>query len=116
MSCLFRSLAIFINIGTDNLRQKICDFLEENPKLIDGKNNSLRVSDIVSEDFFLLYIKNMRNAETWGGGIEIKAFCEIYEYQVNVTIPNDKIISFYPKGLPVRIINISWTGNHFTSN
>ena len=112
MSCLFRSLAKFVNIETDDLRQKICDFLEENPKLMD---NTIRVSDITPENF-QTYINNMRNNETWGGGIEIKAFCEIYNYQVNIYIPNDKIIPFYPKGLPIRIVNILWTGNHFTTN
>ncbi len=112
MSCLFRSLAKFVNIETDALRQKICDFLEENPKLMD---NTIRVSDITPENF-QTYINNMRNNETWGGGIEIKAFCEIYNYQVNIYIPNDKMITFYPKGLPIRIINLSWTGNHFISN
>lgn len=107
MSCLFRSLAKFVNIETDDLRQKICDFLSENPELID----SIRVNDITPNN----YVLNMRNNETWGGGIEIKAFCEIYNYQVNVHIPKS-VIPFYPKQLPVRIINISWTGNHFTPN
>jgi len=108
MSCLFRSLSKFVNIETDDLRQNICDFLDENPKLID----SIRVNDITPNN----YVLNMRNNETWGGGIEIKAFCEMYNYQVNVYIPNEKIITFYPQRLPVRIINIKWSGNHFTSN
>ena len=112
MSCLFRSLSKFVNLEEDNLRKKICDFLETNPLLIDG---TLKTSDITPQEFST-YILNMRDCDTWGGGIEIKAFCEIYNYQVNVYIPNGKIISFYPKRLPVRIINITLTGNHFTSN
>ena len=111
MSCLFRSLAKFVNLKADNLRQKICDFLETNPELID----TVKLSDITPHEFST-YINDMRNDETWGGGIEIKAFCEIYNYQVNIYISDSKIITFYPKGLPIRIINISWTGNHFTSN
>ena len=111
MSCLFRSLSKFVNLEEDNLRKKICDFLETNPELID----TVKLSDITPQKFST-YILNMRDCDTWGGGIEIKAFCEIYNYQVNVYIPNGKIISFYPKRLPVRIINITWTGNHFTSN
>ena len=74
----------------DNLRKKICDFLETNPLLIDG---TLKTSDITPQEFST-YILNMRDCDTWGGGIEIKAFCEIYNYQVNVYIPNGKIISF----------------------
>jgi len=101
-----------VNLDANSLRQKICDYLDTNPKLID---NSVRVSDITPEKFSV-YITNMRDDETWGVGIEIKAFCEIYDYQVNVYIPNGKIIPFYPQRLPIRIVNVSWTGNHFTPN
>ena len=33
MSCLFNSLNYFIKEGSDNIRQKVCDYLEENNPL-----------------------------------------------------------------------------------
>ena len=115
MSCLFRSLSNFISSDTDELRQKICDFLEQNPIIFDDikadkaieweKNISLQE-----------YVNEMRKNETWGGAIEIKSFCEIFKIQVNVHISSIKIIDFMPSTPPVSIINISWNGNHFTSN
>lgn len=114
MSCLFRSLSKFVDLKTDELRQKICDFLEENPVLLDSQkvNDLINTQNIQPVD----YIQNMRKPSTWGGGIEIKSFCDMYNYQVNVHIPGNIIIPFYPKLLPIKIINISWTGYHFTPN
>jgi len=114
MSCLFRSLSKFINLKTYELRQEICNFLEQNPVLLDSEkvNDLIKTQNIQPEN----YIQNMRQSSTWGGGIEIKAFCDIYNYQVNVHIPGNITIPFYPRLLPVKIINISWSGNHFISN
>ena len=36
MSCLFNSLNHFINEGSYEIRQKICDYLQENQPIIDG--------------------------------------------------------------------------------
>ena len=119
MSCLFNSLSKFVNVKPNNLRENICNFLEKNPILITGDDrnitNALCVADIIPNELST-YLSKMRNSNTWGGGIEIKAFCEIYNYQVNVHIPNNIMIPFYPIGLPLKIINISWTGNHFIPN
>ena len=115
MSCLFKALCNFSPDSTDELRQKICDFLEKNPILFD----TIHVSNIVKWEknkTLKDYITEMRNNETWGGAIEIKSFCEIYKIQVNVHTIGGKIISFIPLTIPTAIINISWSGNHFTSN
>ena len=36
MSCLFNSLNYFIGEGTFEVRQKICDYLQENKPIMDG--------------------------------------------------------------------------------
>ena len=35
MSCLFNSLSYFIQEPSNNIRQKICDYIEQNKSLID---------------------------------------------------------------------------------
>jgi hypothetical protein len=112
MSCLFKALSNFIADNHETLRSKICDFLEQNPILF----ADIRVNDIVKWEKDSNYIINMRNSETWGGAIEIKSFCEMYKIQVNVHIANNRIINFIPLDGLVSIINITWNGNHFTSN
>ena len=69
MSCLFNSLNYFINEGSYEIRQKICDYLQENKPIIDGleTNYVLSLENSSSEQ----YIINMRSTNTWGGAIEI---------------------------------------------
>ena len=113
MSCLFKALSNFTADNPEELRSKICDFLEQNPILF----ADIRVNDIVKWEKDSNYIMNMRDSETWGGAIEIKSFCEIYKIQVNVhIIMNNRIVNFIPLHEPISIINITWNGNHFTSN
>ena len=113
MSCLFKALSNFTADNSEELRSKICDFLEQNPILF----ADIRVNDIVKWEKDSNYIMNMRDSETWGGAIEIKSFCEIYKIQVNVhIIMNNRIVNFIPLDGPMSIINITWNGNHFTSN
>jgi hypothetical protein len=40
MSCLFNSLSYFIHDNSYNIRQRICDYLEENKPIIDGLNTN----------------------------------------------------------------------------
>ena len=115
MSCLFKALSNFTADNPEELRSKICDFLAQNPILF----ADIKVDNIVKweKDIELCnYITNMRSNETWGGAIEIKSFCEIYKIHVNVHLINNKIINFIPLDDPIGIINITWNGNHFTSN
>ena len=59
------------------------------------------------------YINNMSNQNTWGGGIEIKCFCNLFNIKVNVHISNN-IIEFLPsKNTPIGQVNILYTGNHY---
>ena len=40
MSCLFNSLNYFVKEGSLEIRQKICDYLQENKPIIDGLETS----------------------------------------------------------------------------
>lgn len=117
MSCLFQSLSSFItHHDYIKLRQDICDFLLENPKLIEGMD----MKTILDLDGLTLenYTSHMRSNSTWGGAIEIKAFCELYK--VNILVKNirrtdeEKDIQFICASEETdKWIVISWNGGHF---
>lgn len=115
MSCLFQSLSFFmINNNPDQLRQEICDFLLSNPNLVD---------EITFEQITLLdgmnkeqYVSEMRRSETWGGAIEIKAFCDMYDINVQVIMigaDENKSIIFESKNKPNRFLRLGYNGNHY---
>jgi len=112
MSCLFNSLSHFINEDSYTIRQKICDYLQENRPIIEGLNTS-QVIEFETPN----YINNMRQTSTWGGAIEIQAACNIWNIQINVSNYRDnsnKIIEFIPiNGTITKSINIYWNGGHF---
>ena len=45
MSCLFNSLSYFIQESSNNIRQKICDYIEQNKSLIEG----IETKDIIKK-------------------------------------------------------------------
>lgn len=113
MSCLFQSLSHFVNGMDENtLRNIICNYLTENPKIFDDL--PLNELTIISDNMNLSqYISNMRNPSTWGGCLEILAFCIIYNVIVIVHHRNREI-EFLPKtNNPIGKINIGYTGNHY---
>lgn len=67
------------------------------------------------------YIRQMRSNATWGGAIEIKAFCDIYN--VNVLVRNIRnenrdpntpdTIEFLCNNNTNRLVEITWNGGHF---
>ncbi len=67
------------------------------------------------------YITQMRSNSTWGGAIEIKAFCEIYKVNVLVrNIRNDNRNPNTPDNIEFlcneetnRWVEITWNGGHF---
>jgi len=128
MSCLFNSFSSFQNIvNKDNsltIRQKICDFIATNPILFDDIN----VDNIIEWETNMnlqAYVKNMRSTFTWGGAIEIKCFCEIYNCNVEVVnIRNEGCITLLTRNilfqnsknetsLDFPLIRISWNGGHY---
>ena len=115
MSCLFNSLNYFINEGSYEIRQKICDYLKDNNPIIDGfpTNDILKMENPIVDD----YIKKMRLASTWGGAIEIQCACNIWKLCINVKNyrdNNNRTIEFIPCSNSYdRTINIYWTGGHY---
>jgi hypothetical protein len=115
MSCLFDSLNHFIGEGSYEIRQKICDYLQENKEIIDGlgTNNILELENCSSEQ----YISNMRITSTWGGAIEIQCACNIWKLKINVKNyrdNNNRNIEFLPLNNSYnKTINIYWTGGHY---
>lgn len=117
MSCLFRSLAVFV-CGTDEdaLRQILCDYLEKNPMIVDDLSlrDVLLVEGVGADD----YVRSMRHRSTWGGAIEIKAFCEVYQVGVVVRVrQTGKEILFRPSSAAsatrINAVVIEWQGAHY---
>jgi hypothetical protein len=109
MSCLFRALAKTVeNYNEDSLRNLICNYLSRNPKIIDD----VRFSQL--EDNKEDYVDNMRNTRTWGGGYEIKAFCELFGSKVSVYYRN-RIIDFVPTSRRriIKHVKLDYNGSHY---
>lgn len=117
MSCLFRSLSAFVHsVNEDELRQIICNYLEKNPNIMDD----LSLKDILHIDGMETadYVRSMRHNSTWGGAIEIKAFCEIYQVGVVVRVrQTQKDVVFKPSSMRdatcINAVMIEWMGNHY---
>ena len=115
MSCLFNSLSRFINIESIDgreLRKLLCDFLETNPLLIDD----MTTANIVKEETNIelaQYINYMRQHDTFGGAIEIRAFTKLFKINVMVkSLPNRKDSEFIETPEYLWAV-ISWNGGHF---
>lgn len=116
MSCLFDSLSKFVPLhSSHNLRIIICDYLIQNPTLIDD----LKAEEIIyydSTQSLEKYVEKMRSNSTWGGSIEIKCFCNIFN--INVTVinirDNNEKIEFVSSNEDCKnCVKISWSGGHF---
>ena len=132
MSCLFNSMAYFITYdrGSNGIRQRICDYLEQNLPIIEGMETCdvLKLEAPSCEK----YISNMRQPSTWGGAIEIQCACNIWNSRIivhdirNPNNPNNpnsngnKCIEFVP--LPASSTNVKpvelefhleWSGGHY---
>ena len=111
MSCLFESLGHFINIDPNNIRQIICNYLENNGNIIEGLDTKFILSLDGNN-----YIENMRQSYTWGSAIEIQAACNIWNMQIDICNirNNNNIIEFIPLNKIIsKKICITWNGNHF---
>ena len=115
MSCLFNSLSYFINENSFQIRQRICDYLQENKPIIEGLETN-KVLEFESNNS-QIYISQMRSQSTRGGAIEIQSACNIWNLRINVSNyrdKNNKIIEFIPLSKNYeRTINIYWNGGHY---
>ena len=115
MSCLFDSLSYFFKIDSNTIRQKICNYLENNETILDGIETSFILSlDSLSPQE---YIKEMRLSHTWGGAIEIQSACNLWNIKIiihNIRNNPNTYIEFLPVKSNYNIeINLSWNGNHY---
>ena len=112
MSCLFNSLSHFIPENSYNIRQKICDYLEENKPIIEGLETKF-ILDLENPN----YIRDMRNTSTWGGAIEIQAASSIWSLRIivkNYRNRGGKDIEFIPLSQQYeKTIQVYWTGGHY---
>ncbi len=113
MSCLFNSMSHFFPENSSDIRQKICNYLENGGTIIEGLDTALILSFERSD-----YIQWMRNTSTWGGAIEIQAACNIWDTKIfvhNIRDRNGSKIEFIPIGNNNcnKIINITWSGGHY---
>ena len=116
MSCLFNSLSYFISDNSLTIRQKICDYLENNNPIIDGIDTKF-ILQLENNN----YITAMRNTNTWGGAIEIQVACIIWNLRIIVKNNRDiknSTIEFIPlihtHETPYsKTIALNWTGGHY---
>ena len=110
MSCLFDSLNYFIKDNSNNIREQICNYLQENKIIIEG----LETNVVLEFENTPNYIEQMRNSSTQGGAIEIQVACNIWNIRVIVKTIDNKYIEFVPiSSLFYKTINLYWTGNHY---
>ena len=113
MSCLFQSLSNFFrDIDENTLRNQICDYLEKNPKIFNDMDTN-QITIFESDMSLPEYVSKMRHPSTWGGALEIIAFCEIFNIDVVVHFQNREI-EFLPKNKSLITLHLNYNGNHYT--
>jgi hypothetical protein len=112
MSCLFNSFSYFFDEKSTDIRNKICDYLQNNGVIIEG----LSTADVLLMET-PNYIQNMLHTSTWGGAIEIQAACNIWNISViviNIRDTPNISIEFLPISKQIdKIIHIEWSGGHY---
>lgn len=139
MSCLFNSLHHFIpNESSHSIRQKICDYLQNNSPIMDGLETAVILQLDSGPGGAGKYIESMRNVSTWGGAIEIQAACNLWSFRIIVRnnrgqeksiiefLPISELLQLPPEAttefnhLPTdrsklwtKTIELEWTGGHY---
>ncbi len=117
MSCLFRSLAHFVPEDNEYIiRQKICNYMILNRPIAFA--NAEQYVQWESDQELSQYVSKMRQIYIWGSATEIQAFCELYNFIVNVHNLRDKgdtivFASTRKNHGSVKHAHISWSGNHY---
>lgn len=128
MSCLFNSIGKHVKETPQNVRILICNYIE-NSKTLAGLPIEAILCKPKNE-----YITRMRLPNSWGGGPEIAAACDIWNLNINVykvdrvskknskkQIKNklntafmyDKPIIFKSSVPTNNQINLYWNGVHY---
>jgi prephenate dehydratase len=115
MSCLFNSFSYFFKQSSYDIRQSICNYLQENKPIIDGLDTHFILG--LENSSANSYVSRMRATSTWGGAIEIQAACNIWNVQIivhNIRDHNGNKINFLPINNKFKnTINITWSGGHY---
>jgi hypothetical protein len=100
------------NQNPQEIRNKICDYLAANPKLMDLSMSEIVQADGTSPDLES-YVQKMRSPCTWGGAIEIAAASQLWNcsFQVKVERTGD-LIEFIKENSQTKY-GLSWTGGHY---
>ena len=121
MSCLFRSLASFLpHTNPSELRARIAHYLSQDPEW-EGQVVSSWISSDPSSFFECstlgCYIGTISKAHVWGGALEIRAFCELFQKTVRVHATNSlesPFIEFSPSSLGEHeICHLYYNGSHY---
>jgi hypothetical protein len=113
----------------------ICNYLESDPSIMGEKFSNwlvilqqnpssippLPLSPLSSSQHLKDYVQSMRRPSTWGGGIEINSFCELFDTRVMVhhhmgrfKESSKQPIEFLPsKNKYQHTIHISYNGVHY---
>lgn len=111
MSCLFHSLAYFVKTDSAELiRQKVCNFLALNRPLAHADAQTYIQWE--TQKPLDQYVREMRHSGTWGGAIEIQAFCELYGFSVKcIDQRTQKSFAYVPLNKSFqRRITVLWQG------
>lgn len=130
MSCLFRSIGVWVQEPASVVRKKICDYLDANREVgFDGVPLHTFLDTFPSqtgetpECLVERYTQAMRKSSTWGGALEIRAAAELYSRCITVVSLRPSDHSLFAKGLRFHPtsgseeegleIKLSWNGSHF---
>ncbi len=115
MSCLFNSMSYFFNKSSFDIRQDICNYLQQNKPIIEGLDTHFILG--LDSPSYQHYISRMRNTSTWGGAIEIQVACNIWNTRItvhNIRDRNGNKIEFLPINKNhSNNISITWNGGHY---
>ena len=113
MSCLFNSMSYFLNEDPQIIRNKICDYLQNDRPIM----QDLSTKTILELGGTKNYIQTMRSPSTWGGAIEIQAACNVWGISVNVIdvrTSNRNVVNFIPiNNTSSKTITLEWSGGHY---
>jgi hypothetical protein len=120
MSCLFDSLSKYLKEDSKIIRCKVCKYLEQNNSIMEDIETKIILN--MDRDN---YIESMTDENTWGGGIEIKAACNIWNIKIKViyisNISKSYTIEFIPSQRNKqnrkknRVIKLYYDGVHYKS-
>jgi len=118
MSCLFISIGRLVNESPNNVRQSVCNYMDEN---LDTLYQGMQIKDWIqwqTNSTPTQYISRMRNSSTWGGAMEIAMCTRIYKVDIHVYAAYNqkkRLAEFVWDETRTACIqlHISWTGAHY---